>query len=75
MSMISVTLSVGLATVKKGTTLDVFTDKIIGLCTMDYTGTIIIAQGGATIPVTETKEQILKLISEAANNVTTTKGL
>lgn len=74
MSMISLTLSVNLSAAKKGTIVDIFTDKIIGISNMDYAGTVIIAQGGATIPVTETKEQILKLISETANNVTTTKG-
>lgn len=73
MSVISLTLSVGLATVKKGTKLTIFADKIIGLCTMDYSGTVVIAQGGATIPVVESEEEILKLISTTANNITTIK--
>lgn len=63
--MISLTLSVNVSTAKKGAKVDIFIDKIIGLATLSHVGSVVIGAGGATVPVEESKEQILELINNA----------
>lgn len=65
MSMISLTLSVSVSAAKKGAIVDIFTDKIIGITSMPLAGSVVIGAGGATVPVEESKEQILALITKA----------
>lgn len=69
MSIITLTLNVNLATAKMGTPVDIFTDKILGVASMATTGTVLIMNGGATLPIKETKEQIYAAITAANNNI------
>jgi uncharacterized protein YlzI (FlbEa/FlbD family) len=67
--MISLTLNIDLASAKRGTILDVFPDKILGVMSMPTTGTVLIMNGGATIAVRESKEEILNKITAAQTSV------
>lgn len=71
MSMITLTLNVNLSTAKMGTKVDIYTDKIIGIAAMPTAGTVLICNGGASIPVAESKEQIQTLIKDSTINTLT----
>ena len=66
--MIALTLNVDLATAKRGAVLDVFPDKILGIVQLPASGTVLIMNGGATLPVRESKTEVLTKIKEFNNN-------
>jgi hypothetical protein len=63
--MIELTLAVNLQAAKMGSRISLFLDKIVGIIELPNTGTIVLGAGGVTIPVTESKEQILTSIKNA----------
>lgn len=63
--MIQLTLNVNLANMKSGGTLDIFEDKIVGIADMPMSGTVLILMGGGTIPVRESKNEVLNKINAA----------
>jgi hypothetical protein len=69
--MIDVTLGVNLAGAKAGTQMSLFTSKVQGVAELPMTGTFLLLDGGTTLPVKETKEQILTKIKEAKDAATT----
>lgn len=63
--IVNLKLSVDLNKVKRGAPVQLFYTKIIGLAAMPDMGSVVIADGGATIPVEETIDEIKALIEEA----------
>lgn len=62
---ITLTLDIALSKAAKGSEITVFTYKISGLIELPHTGTVVILDGGTTIPVKESKEEILKVLFQA----------
>lgn len=71
--MITLTLNAQLSAMKNGAVLDVFEDKILALAAMPNVGTVLIMNGGATLPVRESKEEILNKITAAQTSVANIK--
>lgn len=71
--MIQLTLNINIANMKAGGTLDIFVDKIVGIADMPISGTVLIMQGGGTLPVRETKNDVLNKIIAAQASVAKTK--
>ena len=67
--MIALTLNVDMSVAKRGQILDVYPDKILGIVTTATIGTVIIMPGGTTIPVKESKEEILNKVSAFNNKI------
>ncbi len=63
--MIQLTLNINLANMKSGGILDIFEDKIVGIADMPTSGTVLIMQGGGTIPVREAKDDVINKINAA----------
>lgn len=68
--MITLTLNVDLAMAKRGAKLDIFPDKILGIVQLPASGTVLIMNGGASLPITESKEVVLNKITEYNNGIT-----
>lgn len=68
---IDLTLDIALSKAAKGSQITVFTHKISGVIELPNTGTVVILDGGTTIPVKESKEEILKVLFQALNIQTT----
>ena len=70
--MIQLTLNINLANMKSGGMLDIFEDKIVGIADMPTSGTVLIMQGGGTLPVRETKDDVINKITAAQASVAKT---
>lgn len=55
---------------KSGGKLDIFEDKIVGVVDMPTSGTVLIMMGGGTLPVRESKEEVINKIRIAAQELT-----
>lgn len=70
--MIQLTLNINLANMKSGGILDIFEDKIVGVADMPTSGTVLILMGGGTIPVRQSKNEVLNKITAAQASVAKT---
>lgn len=61
---IDFTLSMGLNKVSPGTCITIFKDKILGVTESPNLGVIVLLAGGVSLPVKETKEEILLKMKE-----------
>lgn len=61
--MIDVTLAVKLSGADKGAKLSLYRDKVVGVIELPNIGTIIIAMGGTTVPVMESKDTVLSMLN------------
>lgn len=69
---IELTLGINLNQAKTGSKMVVFKNKVFAVVELPMTGTTIIADGGTTVPVKESKEQVLAMLYPAINEQTTT---
>lgn len=63
--MIELTLAINLQAAKAGSKVTLFMDRVVGIIELPQSGTIVLGAGGVTLPVVESKEQILTSISNA----------
>ncbi len=73
--VIDVTLAVKMQSVGVGTKFTLFTDRIVGIYDSPNMGCVVVCSGGTTIPIKESKQDVMNLMlpqSEAAQ--TTQEG-
>jgi len=61
---IDLTLSHGLNKVPGGQTITIFSDKVLGLTESPTMGVIVLLAGGVSLPVRETKQDILAKMAQ-----------
>lgn len=68
--MIELTLAINMQSAKMGSKVILFLDRIVGIIELPSSGTTVLGAGGVTIPVMESKEQILALIEKSKLQIT-----
>jgi len=61
---IDLTLSLGLNKVAPGTVMTIFEDKVLGITESPTMGVIVLLAGGVSLPVKESKQDIILKIKE-----------